>query len=170
MSAPLFARTAVAAIRGGQVIAGDQERFELRVYDPRGTLERSIRILGLDLSIAASDVDRLIEEETARRPASDRAGFRRDLASMEVPPTRPAFGDILVDDDGNFWAAEYVRWPRFPRTWTVLDPDGRWLGAVSMPEGFRPLHVGRDWVLGVWRDELDVERVRIYALARSSHP
>jgi len=167
MSAPLFARTASAAIREGTVIAGDQERFELQVYDASGTLERSIRIRGRDLSIAAADVDRLIEEETARRPAPERAGFRRDLESMDVPPTRPAFGDILIDDDGNFWAAEYVRWPRFARTWTVLDPDGRWLGAVAMPDGFRPLHVGGDWVLGVWRDELDVERVRLYRLVRS---
>ena len=167
MSAPLFARTAVAAVRGGRVIAGDQERFELQVYDATGTLERSIRILGRDLSIAAADVDRLVEEETARRPEPERAGFRRDLESMDVPATRPAFGDILVDDDGNLWAAEYVRWPRVPRTWTVMDPEGVWLGTITMPDGFRPLYIGGDRVLGVWRDELDVERVRLYRLDRS---
>lgn len=166
MSAPLFARTAVAAIRDRQVIAGSQERFELQVYDLRGPLERSIRLLGLDLSITASDVDRLIEEETARRPAPERAGLRRDLESMDVPPTRPAFGDILVDDDGNIWAAEYVRWPRVPRAWTVVDPEGHWLGTIPMPDRFRPLHIGGDRVLGIWRDELDVERVRLYRLAR----
>lgn len=168
MSAPLFARTAVAAVRGGRVIAGDQERFELQVYDTRGTLERSIRILGLDLSIATSDIDRLIEEETARRPASERAGLRRDLESMDVPPTRPAFGDILVDEDGSIWAAEYVRWPRVPRAWTVVDPEGHWLGTIPMPDRFRPLHIGGDWALGIWRDETDVERVRLYRLDRSS--
>lgn len=167
MSAPLFARTAVAAVRDGQVIAGDQERFELQVHGATGTLERSIRILGLDLSIAASDVDRLIEEEAARRPESERAGLRRDLESMDVPPTRPAFGDVLVDDDGNLWAAEYVRWPRLPRAWTVVDPEGAWLGTIPMPGRFRPLHIGGDWVLGVWRDEMDVERVRLYRLDRS---
>ena len=167
MSAPFFARTASAAIRGGGVIVGDQERFQLDVYGARGTLERSMRLPGRDLSISRADVDRLIEEEIERRPAPERAGFRRDLEAIDVPPTRPAFGDLLVDDAGCVWAAEYARWPRFPAAWTVLDPDGRWLGTVTMPERFRPLHVGVDWVLGIWRDELDVERVRLYRLARS---
>jgi len=166
MSAPLFARAGAAAVRDSQVIAGDQERFELQVFDPDGTIRQSIRIPGRDLAISDTDVERLIEEETDRRPAAERAGFRRELESMDVPPTRPAFGDLLVDDAGNLWAADYARWPRYPGAWTVLDPDGRWLGTVTMPEGFRPLHIGAARVLGVWRDKMDVERVRLYTLIR----
>ena len=168
MSAPLFARAGAAAVHGASVVVGDQERFELRVYDERGTVERLIRLPDVDIAVTQADVERLIDEEVARRPAAERPGLRRELEAMDVPPTRPAFGDLLVDDAGNLWAAEYARWPRFPRHWTVLDPTGRWLGTVAMPDGFRPLHAGTDRVLGVWRDTMDVERVRVYALTRPS--
>jgi len=169
MSAPLFARSGAAAVGGSSVVVGDQERFELRVYDESGKLERLIRLPEEGLAVTKADVERLIEEEVARRPAAERPGFRRELEAMDVPPTRPAFGDLLVDDAGNLWAAEYARWPQFPRTWTVLDRAGRWLGTVAMPAGFRPLQVGTDRVLGVWRDPMDVERVRLYALTVPSH-
>jgi len=166
MSAPLFARAGSAVIRGSAVVVGDQERFELLVYDESGRLEQMLRLPGRDLPVTRADVERLIDEEVARRPAAERPGFRRELEAMDFPPTRPAFGDILADDAGNLWAAEYARWPQFPEKWTVLDPAGRWLGTVAMPDGFRPLHVGTDRVLGVWRDAMDVERVRLYALTR----
>jgi hypothetical protein len=35
-----------------------------------------------------------------------------------------------------------------------------------MPPRFRLLQVGRDVVIGVWRDDLDVERVQVYDLIR----
>ncbi len=35
-----------------------------------------------------------------------------------------------------------------------------------MPDKFRPLEFGTDYFLGVWRDEMDVELVRMYELLR----
>ena len=48
----------------------------------------------------------------------------------------------------------------------MFDPEGRLLGSVQMPERFRPTHIGADFVLGVARDEMDVERVRLYTLEK----
>jgi hypothetical protein len=45
-----------------------------------------------------------------------------------------------------------------PEKWWVFDPDGRLLGTVGVPAGLVVLPIGRDRVLGLWRDELDVER------------
>ena len=47
---------------------------------------------------------------------------------------------------------------------SVFHPDGRMLGTIAMPEAFRPLEFGDDWVLGVQRDESDVEQLVAYAL------
>ena len=38
------------------------------------------------------------------------------------------------------------------------------LGTITMPESFRPLEVGADYVLGVQKDESDVEQVALYPL------
>ena len=54
-----------------------------------------------------------------------------------------------------------------PPVWQVLDGTGRWLGAVRMPERFRPHAVGSDWIAGVTRDAFDVERVEVRTLDRS---
>jgi hypothetical protein len=53
------------------------------------------------------------------------------------------------------------------RRWTVFSPEGRALGSVVTPPGLRVLEIGRDYVLGVWQDELDVEYVRMHRLDRS---
>jgi hypothetical protein len=41
------------------------------------------------------------------------------------------------------------------------------LGQVETPTRGRLLQIGSDFVLGVWRDELDVEQVRLYRLLKA---
>ena len=48
----------------------------------------------------------------------------------------------------------------------VFDPDGIWLGTVATPRGLRVTEIGTDYVVGVWRDELDVEYIRVYDLEK----
>jgi len=48
----------------------------------------------------------------------------------------------------------------------VVDLEGGILGPVELPEGFRPTDIGEDYVLGIIRDDLDVEQVRMYPLHR----
>lgn len=36
-----------------------------------------------------------------------------------------------------------------------------------MPDRFRPMAIGTDWVLGVKTDDLDVEFVLLYGLSRN---
>ena len=51
-------------------------------------------------------------------------------------------------------------WPPY----SVIAPDGEWLGTVEAPPGFRMLDVAGGLVLGVARDEMDVESVVVYEL------
>jgi hypothetical protein len=46
--------------------------------------------------------------------------------------------------------------------------SGRILARVQMPSKFRVQEIGEDYVLGVWRDDLDVESVRVYGLRRQN--
>ena len=42
-----------------------------------------------------------------------------------------------------------------------------WLGPILLPARFWMREIGDEYVAGVWKDELDVEYVRIYHLSRT---
>jgi len=164
MSAPLFARGSSAAIRGDVVFVGDQETLEVQLYRATGELQRVFRVPNVDLRLNSADVERLKQALLAAEREEDRAMMSAHLDEMAVPPTRPAYGTLMVDAPGNLWAGEYARYPAPPRTWTVFSATGELMGEVTVPERFKVLQIGADWIIGVGRDELDVEYVMLYAL------
>ena len=90
---------------------------------------------------------------------------REFWAPIPLPERLPAYEQIVLDRDENLWLAEYVVLEETP-VWQVISPDGHWLGSVAMPPGGRISEIGKDYVLGTWRDELDVEKVRMYGLEK----
>jgi len=48
----------------------------------------------------------------------------------------------------------------------VFDPDGRFLGSVTLPARFTSYQIGSDFILGRWEDELEVEYVEVYDLLK----
>jgi hypothetical protein len=165
MNAPLLARHAVAAMADGLVYVGDQETFEIRAYDGRGTLRRAIRVTGLDLTVAADDVRRAVDARLATASPSERTMLRAHYAAMTTPRTRPAYGPLVVDDLGNLWVGAF-EFAGPPRRWTVFGADGTLRATVTMPPAFDLRQVAGDLAMGVWRDELDVEHVRVYGVDR----
>lgn len=102
------------------------------------------------------------------------ASFDALTGSEEVP----VFWDFLVDGGTFVWIRAYD--PRVHATnvgglmtagpggsWTVLDLDGRHVTSVAIPEDFEPMRIESDHLIGVRRDEFDVESVRIYRIERS---
>lgn len=96
-----------------------------------------------------------------------------------IPDSLPALRSFTLDSEGNFWIEEYED-PRSPssKEWpmslppgrserTVLDSRGRWLGTVQTPDGLRIEEIGGDYVLGVWKDDLEVEYVHVHRLVKS---
>lgn len=166
MSTPPFARNASATIRRDRIVVGTQEEFSLSEYDADGILRRIVRIPGRVRAAGAHDLEAYIQGRLAGAPPERHPSIRQSLEEMPHPPTLPAYGGILGDRSGNLWVAEWAMAPRVASLWTVLDPQGRWLGAVRVPEGFHPWDVGDDWILGTVRDELDVEYVVLYSLVK----
>ena len=74
---------------------------------------------------------------------------------------------MLVDAEGNVWTRHFSIGDR-QSEWTIFDPTGRWLGVLALPPGLNVKEIGSDYVLGVVVDDLDVEYVRLYALAKPS--
>lgn len=74
---------------------------------------------------------------------------------------------IHVDSEEAIWMAPraHEMTAAVDSLW-VVDPAGRYHGGVALPNRFFPVDIGHGWMLGVWRDSLDVEYLRLHGLIR----
>jgi hypothetical protein len=166
LTSPPFGRSPVLAARGEQFCFGSGDTYELGCYATDGTLLRLIRRNHANLPVTDADVERLLQRELADADAEDRPRIERRYEEVPVPETMPAYSDLRVDPDGNLWVLEYNPDSEADLRWTVFDSSGRMLGLVMTPAGLGVTEFGRDYVLGVWRDDLDVEHVQMYTLRK----
>ncbi len=166
MGTPPFGKNASGTIWRGVAVVGSTEAVDLSVLSPGGEAVRIVRLPALDLRLDPDAREEYIEGRLTGLPEGDRPGERARLEAMTFPETRPAFGGLVADSEGNLWVSDWVSAPGTPKEWKVLDAEGRWLGVVAPPPRFFPQAIGEDWVLGVEWDELDVEYVVIYPLRK----
>ena len=145
---------------------GNADFMDVEEWTPEGELARILRIrdypLVLSAAVLRAERDALLEGRSS--------SSRFHEVAERTPPSgnRPAYDDIIVDPSGALWLRQYRgRTERAgPRRWLVLAADGTWLGAVDMPDRFRVVDIELDAVLGVWRDELNVQHPQILGLDR----
>ena len=161
-----FGRSAVFAVRDNHLLAGTQDRYEIATYAMDGELVSLLRRDFVNRTITDRHIDLLrdqyldgIEDADAIRERTD------EFQGLPKPETMPAYRSIIVDSDGLLWVEEY-RLPDEAPEWTVFDHDLRMLGTVKTPLGLTVHQIGKDFVLGTWRDEFDVEHVRLHDLVR----
>ena len=138
-----------------------------------GNLVRILRVPGypLDLSNAqiAAERDFFLGSKSPRIDLAVPAGVRRTRPRRTHAPLSPTISWSIPS--GAVWlelfqsgASEEDQ----PQEWLVLDADGTWLGNVGNP---RPLchvtDITMDAVLGIWRDELDVQHPQVLRLNRN---
>jgi hypothetical protein len=161
-----FGRTTEAVVVGDRFYAAHTDRWEVVRYSPAGVADLVVRLEWSPVGVTSDDLARYKAERLENTDASFRQQTERNLAEMPYPATFPAFADLMADPDGNLWVLAYNRPGDERRSWTVFAPEGRALGTVETPPGLRIMEIGADYVLGVWRDDLDVEHVRMYRLDR----
>jgi hypothetical protein len=86
-------------------------------------------------------------------------------AILKLPPPDPQLGYrfIRVSPLGHLWVRDSVS-TNAPIPWRVYDVNGLLLARVTTPARFELHDIGKDYVLGVGRDALDVEYVQLYRL------
>jgi hypothetical protein len=162
MSVP-FTQSSHAALVPTGIVMVDGPTGEIRFNALAGTdsVMTVLAPLPVDPAQFRQVVDALIAEATPSRQAMLRSLYD----GMSPPETRGMVRNLLVDRLGMIWLNVEASEPRGTE-WLIIDVAGKPIGRVRTPPGLTIHEVGEDYVLGVWRDELDVESVRQYYLKR----
>jgi hypothetical protein len=159
-------QTHIVPTGDGRVLVGTAETPEYSILDGRaGAVRRIARILGVSLTVSKEEVDRELQTRLGSNP---RPRIRELLEGLPKPEEKPAYQRMIVDVAGNVWAGEFLGLARRDETqvWYVWDSSGVWLGIVETPARFELMRVGAGEVLGVWRDENDVEHPQVLRLLK----
>ena len=108
--------------------------------------------------------DTSMELHTAKMSESD---ARDLLEQVAVSWERPYFTHMVIDALGNLWVElEPANWQAPGEIeYLVFDRDGLLLGSVAVPP-LEVLEIGADYVVGIYRDEMDVEYLRVHDIRK----
>jgi hypothetical protein len=154
------------------------DAFRISVYDAAGTLTRIVSLPVERQPVTQGDIDFFIE--TVERLATEQGAQQQQiellLSTFNFADNFPAFLQMMPGPEGTLWvqrvqpptllpADERETWnPQLDMgstEWDVFDAEGRYLGVVDMPHRFQPVTFRDDLVYGIWRDEFDVQYVRV---------
>ena len=133
---------------------------EIRCRDRTG-LRRLIRADLPRRALNEADVELYWREALETASEAQRSALLRMRDMMPFPEEFPSFAQLVRDDHGRIWARRYWTPTDTREEWLVFD-DGRWIGTLASPIGFRVMDIRGDRLAGIWQDSLGVEYVRVY--------
>src|SRR5690606_30753570 len=151
-------QTHTAAAGDGFVVGGFSPDYAYEVHALDGALLRHVRAERPARSVTSADIAKMREPDPDASPGSEEL-WNRVLDAIPPPSTFPPYAAIVAEADGHVWVRDFI-WPEDETTrqeWQVFDPEGRWLGSITMPAGFSAMRIEADEVLGIYRDDMDVE-------------
>lgn len=171
-----FLPTGKATATQGRFVVARSDRAEIRWLSADGVLEQVVRWNPQPIYPGQADWEAFVNllRVDLRRVNPQMSGeeFRRFINrqlqryELNTDEPMPLFGSLHSDADGRVWLADYVALGGLAGVsrYTIVDQDGSWLGGLEWPEAFRFLDAAYGRVLGVMRDQDDVQRVVVYAL------
>ena len=158
--------SATGSVHGVAVTGGGG--YEVSFFDEAGELSQIARL---------GEVPTVRTDEHLEAYVRNSGGSERDEASIRemieryqdlpMPQSLPAYTDLRFADTGELWARRYNQRGAAMARWDVFGADGGYLGRVEVPASFRIEEVSRGQLVGVSRDDLDVERVEVRDLTLS---
>lgn len=170
---PFFARPVFSA-GAGKAYLTDNTSWTIQVFDDSGNLTRLIRRDWEPRPVSDSDIELRIErqrrwqEQWNTSDEMKKSGLRMLEEGAHLSATLPPLSEYWVDRVGNLWTLDWYmpEWPLPAREYNVFDPNGVWLGPVTIPAGMVISDVGEDYIVVTVTDELDVQHVQIYELLK----
>jgi hypothetical protein len=180
---PLIVNAALwALLPDGRIASSSLDRAFIRIHKPDGALERIVRSADwVRTPITASDRSALVGLLRQKLVFLGGAASAAESPNVEVCQHWPALTALRAGPDHTIWVqrrgtvsdidALAINSPDTPEgfggsRWDVLDRDGKSLGYLQFPRGFRPHQVTDSLVYGVTTDSLGVQRVSVLRLQR----
>ncbi len=156
-----FAQQGLTAVHGGEWFYSGGKEYRVERHDITGRLRGLYSYPGEPRLVTRRDLDEYLGWIRAVRGES-----REQLLRRAPPPERlPSYAELLIGRDGTVWAAPHEG-AKPPKCWHVFHRRPPRFATACLPEGFTPLDVVGASVLGVLRDENDVERIARYRLVK----
>ncbi len=168
-------------LNDGSFVFATSDEFRISVFDLDGNVQRIITMPHEDVAVSEEDetiitemIARLFEEQGV--PPEQLDVMTRNISYEEV---FPAFTQLRNGPERSLWVQrvgipsdmtedERENWnPMLDQgsdEWDVFDAEGRYLGVVAMPDRFSPFSLKGDLLYGVWRDEFEVQYVKVYRI------
>ncbi len=157
----------LSQIAGTELHVTHGEAAEVRTYAAEGTLRRIARLPIPPRPVTGEVRAAAIAEALANYDEGDALRAAREAYDAMVFPTfLAAFDALVLDDTDHLWARRHVLPGETRASWSVLSPEGAYLGDVSLPADFELHHIGVDFIVAGTEDELGVERLLMLDLAR----
>ena len=176
----VFAKGPEYATAAGHVAVIDTEAWLVQLISPqdgsvRAVFRRKVALREATAALFDLHLDGVMKAAFADQQAPPEAvdALRRSWRARPRAPTLPVLRAIHLDITGHVWVQPYYLAGAEPPPFEIHAPDGTWLGGVSVPPGLARgfnqyqapyLAIGRDYILGVWADDLDVQYVRMYRI------
>ncbi len=164
ISMPPFARMGFFLAQGPNLVVALQDSPEIRIFGEDGKLQRILRTGRAPQEVTPALVHDWIESMVRDLAPDQQQQLRTRNEGMPVPKEVPAYGEVRADSAGRLWVADYAHYRETAKYWTVYDREGRVQARLSVPDRFRPLDIGRDWVLGLAMDQDNVEHVQLFTI------
>ena len=158
--------------RLGYLVAGRNDLYDIELRTPSGTVH-----VGRDVApVPLAGEER--EEWEAFRTRTIEINADLDLDVEPLPNHKPFFRELRTGDDGRIWVYRYaaadkrtdiepipglpdrplLTW-REPASFDVFEPDGTFLGSMTLTHDFQPLAFRGEHIWGAHVDADGVERV-----------
>jgi hypothetical protein len=160
---------AFAAGRQG-VWVGDTSRPEVSLWESQDGPVRVIRwTTEADREVTPERLDELMGALAGDLREEDREIWRDMTGTIPTAEQLPAFESLLVGPNGDVWIGAFVSGiadrlerPQPAQEWLIVDPASGSATRLTTPEGLRVVQVGESFILGVHRDDVGVETVRMH--------
>ncbi len=157
------------------VLYGFSDQYRIERHTSEGGVTEVFSKSWSPVPVAPEDQQIMIAAYTdlMRRDGATLGAIQRFRSNANFARTFPAIVAMHAGPKGTIWVQPFATpsalgaerydplLPSGGSDWDVFGAEGRYLGAVSMPDGFTAFEFAADRVFGVWRDELDVQHVMV---------
>jgi hypothetical protein len=163
-----FGTRAHAVAQGTRIVVGNGDGYVIRVFDPSGKLRAIYRRDVPREAVTSTRLERYVDSVVASTPDRAKPSARRALAAAPRPDSLPSFVNLMMDAVGDTWVALPDAAADGGAPWDVLGPDGAYLTTVEVPRGLKLTQIGDGFLVGIARDDNDVESVEVFRIAKGA--